>query len=327
MPNIPVPYPNGFHDIVDAGRQFGFSPILRITGEPGSTDELAAEIAEYGRVYEHLRLGLTRSVQVRDWTKRDEAIKLASLRSEVDLQFGVRSAAHGLMRAAELAQQQNRSGEAAGIALEIIRLGQAITRDGILMDYEYGIRIEGVGDDSLYQVLFQLDIHQCRKTIDALIEINRGREPLDHVLHRDRIWHENTGDWFQQIITLLNAIAFGDWHERLVHNHKETATRLLIAELALRAFQLEYGELPTRLEQLMPEFLGQLPIDPFAPDDLPLRYFRTDDRSVVYSVSFDGEDDGGQAPAREESGLLDPFGDGDLRLEDFFPADDEASGE
>lgn len=43
-------------DIVEAGFHFNLSEIRGGTGKPRSTEELAAEIAEYDGVYERLRL-------------------------------------------------------------------------------------------------------------------------------------------------------------------------------------------------------------------------------------------------------------------------------
>ncbi len=94
-------------------------------------------------------------------------------------------------------------------------------------------------------------------------------------------------------------------------------------EQALRAYLLEHNELPDRLEQLTPEFLAELPVDPFDPDGRPLRYTRTDDEHVVYSIGTDGKDDSGRPPAPDENGLANPDGDGDLRLDVYFAPDDD----
>ena len=48
----------------------------------------------------------------------------------------------------------------------------------------------------------------------------------------------------------------------------------------------------------MPGFMEYLPIDPF--DEKPLRYKRTDDGVVIYSINGDLQDDGGdlERPAK-----------------------------
>ena len=74
--------------------------------------------------------------------------------------------------------------------------------------------------------------------------------------------------------------------------------------LALRAFQLTYGSLPKNLSALAPEFLNEVPLDPF--DGKPLRY--SAERKIVYSVGKNLKDDGGddrQAPADSSQSHLD----------------------
>jgi hypothetical protein len=64
------------------------------------------------------------------------------------------------------------------------------------------------------------------------------------------------------------------------------ATRTI---LALRAYQLTHGNLPSDLNALVPEFLDAVPVDDF--DGQPLRY--APDRKIVYSVGQNLKDDGG----------------------------------
>jgi hypothetical protein len=49
--------------------------------------------------------------------------------------------------------------------------------------------------------------------------------------------------------------------------------------------------LPTKLAQLVPEFLPTVPVDPF--DGKPFRYLVDDLEIKVYSVGVNGIDDGG----------------------------------
>jgi tetratricopeptide (TPR) repeat protein len=62
--------------------------------------------------------------------------------------------------------------------------------------------------------------------------------------------------------------------------------------LALERYRLATGTIPDRLEQLVPQYLEQVPIDPF--DGRPLRYRRTNPGYVLYSIMEDGQDNGGR---------------------------------
>ncbi len=328
MPGIPSPAPNGFRDITETGFHLQFSEILGRMASPCSTEELAAEIAGHAWAYERLRLGLSRSIQVRDWTKKGKTTEVSYLwRAGTELDDAM-SAAHALIREAELAQRQNRFSDAARIAVEDIFLGQAITRKGLLADYNCGLEIEDMGNQLLHQVVPHLDAYLCQELVATLIEVDQEREPLVDVSRRDRIWHENTGEWFLQLVSMLDAIVWDgeEWRPPGLLE-KEAITRMLILELALHAYQLEHGCPPESLEQLVPEFLSALPIDPFDPNGGPFRYPCSDDGPIVYSVGPDGDDDGGRPSAPYRWGGLDLDSEGDFRLDVHLVAEEEDGDE
>jgi len=80
----------------------------------------------------------------------------------------------------------------------------------------------------------------------------------------------------------------------------ETARRVVVTAIALKRFQLKHGKLPGTLDELSPEFLGAVPIDPY--DGKPLRYHpNADGTYLLYSIGEDGKDDGGD-PTNSASG-------------------------
>jgi hypothetical protein len=64
------------------------------------------------------------------------------------------------------------------------------------------------------------------------------------------------------------------------------------ALLAVERYRLKKGKWPANLEELKPDFLTAVPLDPF--DGKPLRYVKRPDGVTVYSVGHDGTDDGGK---------------------------------
>ena len=73
--------------------------------------------------------------------------------------------------------------------------------------------------------------------------------------------------------------------------------RISAAAIAVERIRLAHGELPEKLDELVPEFLPAVPADPF--DGRPLRYRRLAKGYVIYSVGDDGHDDGGREPPRD----------------------------
>ena len=67
--------------------------------------------------------------------------------------------------------------------------------------------------------------------------------------------------------------------------------RVSYTGLAIERFHLAHGRWPERLQDLVPQYLSAVPLDPF--DGAPLRIVRNGGAVVVYSISQDGEDQGG----------------------------------
>ncbi len=65
--------------------------------------------------------------------------------------------------------------------------------------------------------------------------------------------------------------------------------------LAIERYRLVGGKVPERLEELVPRYLQEVPSDPF--DGNPIRYRRTEPGYRLYSISDDGQDNGGKEKA------------------------------
>jgi hypothetical protein len=84
-----------------------------------------------------------------------------------------------------------------------------------------------------------------------------------------------------------------------VHAHLDLAG----TALAIERYRLATSKVPERLEELVPQYLKEVPIDPF--DGQPIRYRRTDPGYRLYSIGEDGQDNGGKEKAEVSRG--DPY--------------------
>ena len=62
--------------------------------------------------------------------------------------------------------------------------------------------------------------------------------------------------------------------------------------IAVERYRRKHGRIPNQLGQLAPDFLPQVPIDPF--DGKPMRYVVRDGEYLLYVVGSDGVDNGGE---------------------------------
>lgn len=88
--------------------------------------------------------------------------------------------------------------------------------------------------------------------------------------------------------------------------HMEAMRRQAIAACALERFFFKHARYPEQLDELVPQFLASVPLDPV--DQEPLRYRRTDSgRYRIWCVGMDGADDEGQVnpgPGDNPSAIL-----------------------
>lgn len=80
------------------------------------------------------------------------------------------------------------------------------------------------------------------------------------------------------------------------HNH-DAELRCAVTALAVERYRLKHGNWPATLDELAPDFLPSVPLDPF--NGHPLRYRRTEDGVIIYSVGADLEDNGGEATSQK----------------------------
>jgi hypothetical protein len=81
------------------------------------------------------------------------------------------------------------------------------------------------------------------------------------------------------------------FHYGVAVNRGVCMTRLLLIDLALRSYHADHGEYPRNLESLAPQYLTEVPLDPFC--GKPIVYRPAAQDFVLYSVGGDGIDNGG----------------------------------
>jgi hypothetical protein len=91
-------------------------------------------------------------------------------------------------------------------------------------------------------------------------------------------------------------------YDRAPYNfaRNDAGNALWLISLALHAYKLENGAYPTRLKELTPTHLKQIPADPFGAGE-PLRYAKRGNSYVLHSIGPDGIDDGGQPVAHRNN--------------------------
>jgi hypothetical protein len=286
----PLPNPNGYDDFVKAGEAMRGKVADFQALDRGSLSDLVSTNAESLRL---LRLGLTRQCVMPMSLALTNAAgwvtQLAAMKGLVQL-----LAAEGRLR-----EMEDQPARAARSYVDAMRLGNEMSRGGVLITRLIGIACEAIGCRALANFVPRLGREDARVVLAELERVDAGRVPWAEVRQNERYYcfHQNAGHFNP----ILGAV--GWWQTCGIMDGAETKhrmimarERLLSAELALRCYQSEQGHPPVRLDDLVTNYLSRVPQDPFT--TLPMIYRPQATNWLLYSVGPDGVDDGGRPAAR-----------------------------
>lgn len=177
-----------------------------------------------------------------------------------------------------------------------IELGGAITNGGVNMHEGFGFVFERLGIEGLQTLVARLDDDGCRKLAQRLTEIDAGREPPEASAARERLYYARSYPWrhrekILECAFLPNKLPENDILFEIAGGEKRARLRLLVCHLAMRRFWFSKKDYPKTLEELVPQYLAAVPLDPFT--DRALTYKKLPVGYVLYSVGYDHVDDSG----------------------------------
>jgi hypothetical protein len=307
LPSVKLPNPNGYDDILAAGRMI--DPTAARTLENSdqlTTTQLSTELAKHTAVFELLQQALEKPCWnpfvYKSWTSQDNLAlvyvyialsakgELARRTSDLPLEL------EHYTTMLRLAQEESR-----GTGAEFYRT--------VYVNYE-PIALTGI-----WNCHEKLSARECIDLTHELLQIERSREPWSDRVERQRVIDENSG-WERHLMTLVTSWSGTELFQWQTNAEKRDVAqfRMLIIKLALRAYELDHDQLPASLNQLVPDYLPVIPDDPFS--GLPIRYRPypdfdgDDDGYTLYSFGPDREDD-------DEKPLIGP--EVDLTDEELFP--------
>jgi hypothetical protein len=158
-------------------------------------------------------------------------------------------------------------------------------RTGDLLYWAPGIQARGLPD-----MLDYMEQHVAAADLPVLERLARFRA-IEGELDRLSLLHVTAKTWLP--IFSSSTVFEVDPGIRVQSDLARTA-------LAIERFRLPTDELPAHLEELVPRYLAQVPLDPF--DGQPVRYRRRPAGYLLYSVGADGQDNDGREQDEVKSG-------------------------
>ena len=210
----------------------------------------------------------------------------------------MRELARAFLVEAAVAEREDRYADAARSSMDIVRIGRLSGHGGLVVDSLVGVAIEAMGTNKLRDIRENLTADDCRGLVRRLEDLDTTREPASDVYQRDKVCSEHVYGWPSRLYDVFHELAAYPDESSLLSpfseaiDRSDARNRLLMTELAIRAYRLEHGGNPERLEQLVPEYLARVPIDPYSGE--PLVYRRRNGEYVLYGVGPNRKDDGGE---------------------------------
>ena len=142
----------------------------------------------------------------------------------------------------------------------------------------------------LLQPLLRLDIVRCLRNttlkIDAIQRANFHDEVFAIIEQPEASLYDVLLSPFDLHQSLNHAVKL---YRRCLANR-----RLAAVGLSVRLYRADKGALPATLQDLIPDYLSSLPIDPQATEPRSFGYLPNHDPPIVYGVADNGVDEGGK---------------------------------
>jgi hypothetical protein len=87
-----------------------------------------------------------------------------------------------------------------------------------------------------------------------------------------------------------------------LRDRTKTRSDLTRVMAAMAVYRAKHKQWPATLADLVPAILPRVPVDPWSTDQAPLKYKRTADGFLLYSLGYNETDDGGVDSADCEEG-------------------------
>jgi membrane protein YdbS with pleckstrin-like domain len=150
-------------------------------------------------------------------------------------------------------------------------------------DYLWKYILSPISSLAYSAFLYPLEIEAQLKTIPEISKQVTGYEELYHSTEKVNQIKASKGS----ILSIMSIISYDSYIDRMMSN--DARKGLADLALAVTAYKAQKGRYPERIEELLPEYINRLPVDPYDNQPLKLKHIKggLDLYSVGYNPKFD----------------------------------------
>jgi len=265
IPAVALPNPNGYDRLIKAGNTVVMPADLSV--QLADADALRALLDSSRTALEELRIALHEPCLV--------PVNYQS-RYGNDIETPIFRLARLLYYEQRLAELEGRNSDALNALLDGARLAEHITRGATESEWDVADAIHQYRpNDGALTIVNHLDAASCRRFARELQQIDANREPLEQIQRRTYIQRARDSNWGSRAAQVVNELAGETSEEDFLRGRyrlSELDLRRVIVVAAVKAYTLEHDGLPGQLQELVTEYLDDIPIDPFSTDSKPIQY-------------------------------------------------------
>lgn len=247
-----LPNPNGYDQFVQAAER-----IVPPAGEPSllPIEKLRAFVQSNAPALTIARAGLAMECRVPPRVSVEDAAQRVGVRGRIKL------LTHLFLAEGRLAEMDGRLDRAAECCLQAIELGHDSTRGGVILDKLVGVAIEQLGFRALAKISPQLSAAQCRDALKKLEALEASRESSEDVRRNEVAYVRRAYQLPQRLLTWLPVQrARSRALQKIEQGVRQSRTALV--NLAGLACEKETGRRPKGWDDLVPDYLSAIPLDP-----------------------------------------------------------------
>jgi hypothetical protein len=263
----PLPVPNGYDDFLKAMTLLEPSPPdwQGMKGEEQHT-ALRKLVAANQAALDLARSGLSKECRMAPYEMN------ATNSTHLNDLAKFKRLALAFTAASRLALIEGRTNEAAFLAVDCIRYGSESIRGGVLIDGLVGIAVRNIGLSSVKSALAGMDSETTRSALSALESVQAHSESGEEVIKREKQWARrgrfgSMGVVGQFVQPFMSRKVLAKGRQKFIQSESDIGRMQL--QLATHAYQLERGNPPASMNELVPQYLKSAPVDPETGKELP----------------------------------------------------------
>jgi hypothetical protein len=226
-------------------------------------------------------------------------VHVESKRAQEAIQNKLLAFSYSLDADAKRGMHQKEFDSAVPYLIAKLQLGASLRRQGLLNQRaSISAMLSNESVLKLHLIRNNISPESVRKICEALRQIELHREPFETSLQRDYAWEERATNWRARLRRTFDPDVPAGFQNgsqqwlRTMDGITVAMQRLLDTELAIHLFREKQGRLPQKLDELVPDYLDAVPLDPFSEQAL---VYRPENGSyLLYSVAPDGMDNQGR---------------------------------